>query len=106
MAKVIVGMTVSLDGFANDRNSSVARLSPDLAALRKAEVLQEKGSPILREPRRRSASARDDHRPEVAEPYGHQVPGRKVTGADSAASAARDRSIRATIRRVRASIAA
>ncbi len=41
MAKVIVGMTVSLDGFVNDRNGSVARLYPDLAALRKTEVLQE-----------------------------------------------------------------
>jgi len=39
MAKVIVGMTVSLDGFVNDRNGTVARLYPDLAALRKAEVL-------------------------------------------------------------------
>ncbi len=41
MAKVIVGMTVSLDGFVNDRNGSVARLYPDLAALHKTEVLQE-----------------------------------------------------------------
>ena len=41
MAKVIVGMTVSLDGFVNDRNGSVARLYPDLAGLRKTEVLQE-----------------------------------------------------------------
>ncbi|MEK6226808.1 MAG: hypothetical protein AABM40_11035 [Chloroflexota bacterium] len=41
MAKVIVGMTVSLDGFVNDRNGSVERLYPDLAALRKTEVLQE-----------------------------------------------------------------
>ena len=41
MAKVIVGMTVSLDGFVNDRNGSVARLYPNLAALGKTEVLQE-----------------------------------------------------------------
>ena len=41
MAKVIVGMTLSLDGFVNDRHGSVARLYPDLAALRKTEVLQE-----------------------------------------------------------------
>jgi len=34
MAKVIVGMTMSLDGFVNDRNGSVARLYPDLSALR------------------------------------------------------------------------
>ena len=41
MAKVIVGMTTSLDGFVNDRNGSVARLYPDLAALRKTEMLQD-----------------------------------------------------------------
>ena len=41
MPKVIVGMTVSLDGFVNDRNGSVARLYPDLAALLKTEMLQE-----------------------------------------------------------------
>ena len=41
MAKVIVGMTVSLDGFVNDRHGSVARLYPDLAALGKTEILQE-----------------------------------------------------------------
>ena len=41
MPKVVVGMTISLDGFVNDRNGSVARLYPDLAALRKTEFLQE-----------------------------------------------------------------
>ena len=41
MAKVIVGMTTSLDGFVNDRNGSVKRLYPDLEALRKTEMLQE-----------------------------------------------------------------
>jgi len=41
MAKVVVGMTVSLDGFVNDRKGSVARLYPDLAALAKTEMLQE-----------------------------------------------------------------
>jgi len=41
MAKVVVGMTVSLDGFVNDRNGSVARLYPDPAALRKTEFLQD-----------------------------------------------------------------
>ena len=41
MAKVVVGMTLSLDGFVNDRNGSVARLYPDLAALRKTEFLRE-----------------------------------------------------------------
>src|SRR5687768_18558752 len=37
MAKVILGMTVSLDGFINDRDSSVAALYPDLEAWRETE---------------------------------------------------------------------
>jgi dihydrofolate reductase len=41
MAKVLVGTTMSLDGFINDRNGSVQRLYPDLDALRKTEMLQE-----------------------------------------------------------------
>ena len=41
MAKVIVGTTMSLDGFINDRNGSVERLYPDLDELRKTEMLQE-----------------------------------------------------------------
>lgn len=41
MAKVCLGMTVSLDGFVNDRNGSVERLYPDLAQLRDTEALQE-----------------------------------------------------------------
>jgi dihydrofolate reductase len=34
MAKVILGMTTSLDGFVADREGSVGRLYPDLVALR------------------------------------------------------------------------
>lgn len=41
MAKVIIGMAMSLDGFVNDRDGGVNRLYPDLEALRKTEVLQE-----------------------------------------------------------------
>ena len=41
MGKVILGTTMSLDGFINDRNGDVSRLYPDLEALRKTEVLQE-----------------------------------------------------------------
>lgn len=41
MGKVIVGTTMSLDGFINDRNGSVNRLYPDLEALRETEWLQE-----------------------------------------------------------------
>jgi dihydrofolate reductase len=41
MGKVIVGATMSLDGFMNDRKGDVSRLYPDLAALRTTEMLQE-----------------------------------------------------------------
>jgi dihydrofolate reductase len=41
MAKVIVGMTMSLDGFVNDRHGSVEALYPDLASLRQTEPLRE-----------------------------------------------------------------
>ena len=37
MAKVVLGMTVSLDGFINDRDGSVADLYPDLVAWRETE---------------------------------------------------------------------
>lgn len=41
MARVIVGMTMSLDGFVNDRNGDVDRLYPDMEAMRQTEQLQE-----------------------------------------------------------------
>ena len=41
MGKVIVGTTMSLDGFIKDRQGSVQPLYPDLAALRETEMLQE-----------------------------------------------------------------
>ncbi len=41
MGKVTGGMTISLDGFVNDKNGSVAALYPDLGALADAEALQE-----------------------------------------------------------------
>ncbi len=41
MGKVIVGATMSLDWFMNDRNGDVSRLYPDLEALRRTEMLQE-----------------------------------------------------------------
>ena len=41
MSKVIVGTTMSLDGFINDRHGDVGRLYPDLEALRQTEWLQE-----------------------------------------------------------------
>jgi dihydrofolate reductase len=41
MNKFILFMTMSMDGFINDRNGDVSRLNPDLAALGKTEVIQE-----------------------------------------------------------------
>jgi hypothetical protein len=41
MGKVILGVTVSLDGFAEDLNGSVGALYPDLDALHDTEVLKE-----------------------------------------------------------------
>ena len=41
MGKVIVGATMSLDWFMNDRHGDVSRLYPDLQALRSIEMLQE-----------------------------------------------------------------
>lgn len=41
MGKVILGMTMSLDGFINDENGSVEALYPDLAALRETDPLRE-----------------------------------------------------------------
>ncbi len=41
MGKVILGVTISLDGFAENRDHSVGALYPDLDALDKTEVLKE-----------------------------------------------------------------
>src|SRR5437588_10859527 len=38
---VIVGASMSVDGFMNDRDGDVSRLYPDLQALRRTEMLQE-----------------------------------------------------------------
>ena len=41
MGKVVLGMTMSLDGFINDRHGSVEALYPDLADLRDIDPLKE-----------------------------------------------------------------
>jgi dihydrofolate reductase len=41
MATVVIGMTMSLDGFVEDRSGDVSRLYPDLKSLRYTEMLQE-----------------------------------------------------------------
>ena len=40
MGQIVLGMTMSLDGFINDRNSDVSALYPDLEALRMTEFLR------------------------------------------------------------------
>jgi dihydrofolate reductase len=40
-AKVIVGMTISLDGFVADQNGNAGRLYPDLAALRHSAYMKD-----------------------------------------------------------------
>jgi dihydrofolate reductase len=41
MSKVVVGMTISLDGFVNDSRGSVASLYPDFESFRDSESLRE-----------------------------------------------------------------
>ncbi len=41
MVRVIVGMTMSLDGFVSDRNGDVSRLYPDKEAMRQTHQMQE-----------------------------------------------------------------
>ena len=51
MAKVIVGMTISLDGFVADQNGNAGRLYPDLAALRDTaymkDIIEETGAVLM-----------------------------------------------------------
>lgn len=51
MAKVIVGMTMSLDGFVADQNGSADRLYPDLAALHGTDymdaLIEETGAVLM-----------------------------------------------------------
>lgn len=51
MARVIVGMTTSLDGFVADESGSASRLYPDLAALRDTaymnEAIEETGAVLM-----------------------------------------------------------
>jgi len=39
MGKVIIGATMSLDGFVSERNGDLGRLYPDFDALHKTEML-------------------------------------------------------------------
>lgn len=72
--KVVLGMTMSLDGFINDRDGSVGALYPDLAALRDTEPLQESmqntGAVVMG----RNAFAMANAPDSIAENYEYQVP--------------------------------
>ena len=74
MAKVILGMTMSLDGFINDRGGSVGSLYPDLAALRDTrplrESMQDTGAVIMG----RNSFAMADDPDTLADDYEYQVP--------------------------------
>jgi dihydrofolate reductase len=74
MGKVILGMTISVDGFINDRNGSVAALYPDLAALRETEPLSESiqntGAVVMG----RNSFAMAEDPDSLADHYEYQVP--------------------------------
>ncbi|MFZ3167706.1 MAG: dihydrofolate reductase family protein [Candidatus Methanoperedens sp.] len=74
MGKVILGVTISLDGFAEDSNGSVGALYPDLDILRNTEVLQESidttGSVVMAW--KEFAMAKDPD--SLADNYEYQVP--------------------------------
>jgi dihydrofolate reductase len=74
MAKVILGATMSLDGFINDRNGSVAALYPDLAALRETaplrESIQNTGAVVMG----RNSFAMAEDPDSIADTYEYQVP--------------------------------
>lgn len=74
MGRVIIGMTVSLDGFINDRDGSVAHLYPDLDALQDTrpmrEAKQNTGAVVMG----RNAFAMAEDPDSYADTYEFQVP--------------------------------
>jgi dihydrofolate reductase len=74
MGKVVLGMTISLDGFVNDRNGSVAGLYPDLADWRESELgresIQNTGAVIMG----RNSYAMSEDPDWFAGNYEYQVP--------------------------------
>ena len=79
MGKVILGLSMSLDGFINDRNGGVERLYPDLEVLRHTESLKETiqstGAVVMG---KRAFEMGDPD--EYADNYEYQVPIFVVTG--------------------------
>lgn len=74
MGKVILGMTMSVDGFINDRSGSVEALYPDLAVLRETKPLKESikntGAVVMR----RNSFAMAEDPDSLAVNYEYQVP--------------------------------
>ena len=74
MGKVILGMTMSIDGFVNDRNGSVAALYPDLTAWRETppgkESIQNTGAVVMG----RNSYAMSEDPDWFAGNYEYQVP--------------------------------
>jgi len=74
MTKVILGLTISLDGFAEDINNSVKKLYPDLDTLRDTNVLKESiistGSVVMS--KKEFSMAEDPN--SIADSYEYQVP--------------------------------
>jgi dihydrofolate reductase len=74
MGKVILGMTMSIDGFINDRNGSVEALYPDLADWRETELgtesIQNTGAVVMG----RNSYAMSEDPDWFAGNYEYQVP--------------------------------
>ena len=74
MGKVVLGMTISLDGFVNDRNGSVDALYPDLADWRETdsgkESIQNTGAVVMG----RNSYAMSEDPDWFAGNYEYQVP--------------------------------
>ena len=77
MAKVAIGMTVSLDGFVEDQTGSVARLYPDLADLRDTaymqDMIKETGAALMgKRSRTRSSGTTSSRYPSSWSPTTHR----------------------------------
>lgn len=74
MGKVILGVTISLDGFAEDQDGSVRALYPDLDALKKTDYLNESirstGAVVMSKKEFETAEDPDSY----ADNYEYQVP--------------------------------
>lgn len=74
MANVILGATISLDGFINNRSGSVAALYPDLETLRDTEPLRESIQNTGAVVTGRNSYAMAEDPDSLAEDYEYRVP--------------------------------